>query len=427
MQLELRKNEYAMNENQEFDDTAKISNLQSIERMNTKVNQIVAKQFGMNLYTESNGFTQGQIYEYAGAKDYVSTITFASDSDSAQKYGQSLTVCFMYILKERKSLEENIHALDDNSYVKVKDLLNELDNKLSNEVKETGINIKDIVEILVVPLNKECNTYKSKEHRDPNIIKIPMSTLPNGNDIGWIFGFLQKMKDENIAITPEEEAQYLAYKIILNASNLTPKEHNVIFDDSNKIKSPKIAYYYLMWKKQAKGLNSKELEILNEIKSTQLHERLTQTEEALKKMGLSFQKLGKRHPQKLSLLLDKVLKFHEIRYNISGKHLLYCNFETFLHIYLRHVEELKVDNQFEERDKFQLKEENVMDVMGVVMRSLNYEYQKYKDTKPNGRFFRSGAMAYYYNGDYYNVVVNSDGSISTFYKGSGNKPQIASK
>ena len=53
MQLELRKNEYAMNENQEFDDTAKISNLQSIERMNTKVNQIVAKQFGMNLYTES--------------------------------------------------------------------------------------------------------------------------------------------------------------------------------------------------------------------------------------------------------------------------------------------------------------------------------------------------------------------------------------
>lgn len=53
MQLELRKNEYAMNENQEFDDTAKISNLQSIERMNTKVNQIVAKQFGMNLYPSS--------------------------------------------------------------------------------------------------------------------------------------------------------------------------------------------------------------------------------------------------------------------------------------------------------------------------------------------------------------------------------------
>ncbi len=101
--------------------------------------------------------------------------------------------------------------------------------------------------------------------------------------------------------------------------------------------------------------------------------------------------------------------------------MLYCNFDTFLHVYLRHVKELKVDNQFGDRDKFQLKEENVMDVMGHVMRSLNDEYQLYKEQSPNGRFFRKGAMAYYYNGDYYNVVVNADGSISTFYKGSGDK------
>ena len=94
-----------------------------------------------------------------------------------------------------------------------------------------------------------------------------------------------------------------------------------------------------------------------------------------------------------------------------------------MHVYLRYVKELKVDNHFGDRDKFQLKEENVMDVMGHVMRSLNDEYQLYKEQNPNGRFFRKGAMAYYYNGDYYNVVVNADGSISTFYKGSGDKLQ----
>jgi hypothetical protein len=85
-------------------------------------------------------------------------------------------------------------------------------------------------------------------------------------------------------------------------------------------------------------------------------------------MGLSLRKLGEKYPQKFALLFDKIAHFHEIRYNVSGKHLLYCNFDTFLHVYLRHVKELKVDNQFGDRDKFQLKEENVMDVMGHVMR-----------------------------------------------------------
>lgn len=406
-----------------IDNATKSKLLQAVEDEQIKIKQNIVKLFGMELYVEKKGFTQHQIYELAGAKDYVSTITFAPDSDSAQKYGQSLTVNFIYTLKERKLLENDIYALDNDFHVKVVELLNKLNDKLSKEVKETGVNIKDIIELLVLPLNKECNTYQSKELREPYIMNIPISSSSNGEDIGWIFGFLQKMKNENIAITPDEEFEYLAYKIILDFDNVTKEEHNAIFDETNAIKSPMVAYYYLMWRKQTKGLNNKEKNILGEIISNQLIKRLNQTEEELKKMGLGLRKLGEKYPQKCSLLFDKIAHFHEIRYNVSGKHLLYCNFDTFLHVYLRHVKELKVDNQFGDRDKFQLKEENVMDVMGHVMRSLNDEYQLYKEQNPNGRFFRKGAMPYYYNGDYYNVVVNADGSISTFYKGSGDKQQ----
>ena len=148
--------------------------------------------------------------------------------------------------------------------------------------------------------------------------------------------------------------------------------------------------------------------------------RLKKTDIELKNMGLSLKKFCEAYPEKSKLLLDKIIHFTEKRYNVTGKHLLYCSFETFLHVYLRHVEELKIENQFKERDKFQLKEEDVMIVMGMVMGALCNEYQEYKDKNPNGRFYRTGKMAYYYNGDYYNVDVNPDGSISTFYKGSGN-------
>ena len=70
----------------------------SIEKELSKVNQIIAEQLGLNLYEERSGFSQHQIYELAGAKDYVSAITFSAGSDSAQKYGQSLTVRFVYTL-----------------------------------------------------------------------------------------------------------------------------------------------------------------------------------------------------------------------------------------------------------------------------------------------------------------------------------------
>ena len=247
-----------MSEMSNIDNATKSELLQAVEDEQIKINQNIVKLFGMELYVEKKGFTQHQIYELAGAKDYVSTITFAPDSDSAQKYGQSLTVNFIYTLKERKLLENDIYALDNDFHVKVVELLNKLNDKLSKEVKETGVNIKDIIELLVLPLNKECNTYQSKELREPYIMNIPISSSSNGGDIGWIFGFLQKMRNENIAITPDEEFEYLAYKIILDFDNVTKEEHNAIFDETNAIKSPMVAYYYLMWRKQTKGLNNKE-------------------------------------------------------------------------------------------------------------------------------------------------------------------------
>ena len=59
-----------------------------------------------------------------------------------------------------------------------------------------------------------------------------------------------------------------------------------------------VAYYYLMWRKQTKGLNNKEKNILGEIISNQLIKRLNQTEEELKKMGHKSSKNRKKNIHK---------------------------------------------------------------------------------------------------------------------------------
>lgn len=80
----------------------------------------MAERCGMKLYKSADGFTQEEIYEYAGAKDCVATLTL--NQESAKLYGDSLTVVFVYHQKERMALEKDRIALNDISNVKAKEL-----------------------------------------------------------------------------------------------------------------------------------------------------------------------------------------------------------------------------------------------------------------------------------------------------------------
>ena len=168
-------------------------------------------------------------------------------------------------------------------------------------------------------------------------------------------------------------------------------------------------------------MKDEQKEILRKLKLNQLYERTALVDQALKDIGLSIEKLSKNYPKQAGFLMEKMLSFHDISFNSTGKFPLYMNFKSFLHIYFRHTEELNVSNHFADRDKFQLEERDIITVMNIVLGQLNDEYQAYKERNPEGRFYRRGKMAYYYNGDYYNVDVNPDGSINTFYKGTGQR------
>jgi len=50
----------------------------------------IAEKCGMKLYKSSNGFTQEEIYEYAGAKDCVATLTLSNGSSEPESMEISL-------------------------------------------------------------------------------------------------------------------------------------------------------------------------------------------------------------------------------------------------------------------------------------------------------------------------------------------------
>ena len=374
----------------------------------------MAERCGMKLYKSADGFTQEEIYEYAGANDCVATLTL--NQESAKLYGESLTVVFVYYPKERIALEKDRTALNDISNVKAKELLGKLDGSLYDQLLKNGIPAKDIVEMLVEPDSEENNTYASPLLRKPKVLEVPIEGEDNGKDIYFMYGALCHFIADGIGLTPEEHNEYLAYKIVLEREKLTDKEREEIFDKNGAIVNQEVGYFWLLWKKEAGKLTEKNKTDLMHLSQNRIANRFSLADKELQNMGLSFEKLAKTYPGKAALLFSKIVNFHEYRYNVVGKHLLYMSFESFLHIYLRHVKELAVENQFGERSKFQLAEKDLKATMDIVLGALNDEYQTYKDEHPNSRFFRKGNMAYYYNGDYYDVDILPDGQIGSFYK-----------
>ena len=207
----------------------------------------MAARFGMKLYKSADGFTQEEIYEYAGAKDCVTTLTLRQEA--AKVYGESLTVVFFYYQKDRITLEKDKTALNDISNVKVKELLGELDESLQAQLLKDGIPTKDIVEMLVGPAEDENNTYASSLLRKPKVLEIPFEGKGNGDDIFLMYGALCHFIANGIELTPEEHNKYLAYKIVLEREKLTEKEKVEIFDENGTIINQEVYYFLLLWKK----------------------------------------------------------------------------------------------------------------------------------------------------------------------------------
>ena len=94
--------------------------LAELKKLIDKAEQDMAAMIGANLYKQKDGFTQEQLYKYGGRNDSVFTLALRPGTESYQKYGVNPTVCFVYTLDERKALEENPSALNNNPLIKAK-------------------------------------------------------------------------------------------------------------------------------------------------------------------------------------------------------------------------------------------------------------------------------------------------------------------
>lgn len=265
----------------------------------------MAEMIGAKLYKSETGFTQDQLYTYCGRKDCVCTLILKKDSESYQEYGEMITVCFVYTLKERKALEQNVYTLNEKPCANAKLLVPKHSQEITDKLLKIGVHPKDIVSMTALPSVDENNTFPSKEKRLPKVLEIPFESEGGGRDIYWMYGFLSKLKEEKVGLMPDDEAAYLAYKLVLEKEKLTDEEKRTIFDDKGRICNNSVSYHYLLWRNDAGILKDEQKEMLRKLKLNQLYDRTALVDQALKDIGLSIEKFSKNYPKQAGFYLRK--------------------------------------------------------------------------------------------------------------------------
>jgi hypothetical protein len=360
-------------------------------------------------------YTIEEIYCLVGKEDKTAGLTFKYESEAYNLYGSFISVVFLYNQYEREQMEHLVQVIPftQKGRIKAKYLGIELTSDKVDKLLNEGIYSGDIAEILYNYAPSK-NTYHSNKKKQLTKIEIPINTQPKGQDLDWMYGFSKKLNVEGIRHCPQEHSFYLAGKLYYEPENLTVEENDEIF--SNGKINENVEWEFLRMKYIREEISNEENVRLCELYSKKKRENISKLDNYLKQAGSSLKKLSKENIDQAGELLLRVMHFKERRLNVMGKHPIYIDLDSFLHIYMRHVEEFQVNKHFEQKDNFQWNEEDVFNVMGHVIKYVDKEYQDFREKKPTQRFSKYGRQSIYFEGDYYTFHIESNGRISTFYK-----------
>jgi hypothetical protein len=361
-------------------------------------------------------YTTEEIYYLVGKEDKTTNVTFKYGSQSEKLYGDFITVVFIYSQKEREELDQKIKEppFKNTGFIKAKYLGRELDTEKKEKLINLGIDSQDIQEILYFT-NPPENTFHSKNIRTISTLKIPISIAPKGEDLNWQYGFRKKQVEKEIGLSPRERNLYLAGKYYFEKEKLTKLELKEIYFRPQEMYQ-NIEWEYLGMKYLREEITEEERKRMSEILQNKKSETKKTLDKYLQDAGSSLKKLSKENIDQAVDIYIKVLHFHDRRLNISGKIPIYIDVNSYLHIYLRHVSEMQINKQFEHKDNFQWKEENVFTVMEKVIQQINPEIQNHFEKNSTNRYSRYGDQSIYFEGDYYTFHIEQGGRISTFHK-----------
>lgn len=360
-------------------------------------------------------YTIDQIYSKIGRDDKVATLAFYPETASFKNYGKRLTLVFHYDQFEREKYEKRFQEKIDEGifgHIKVRYLGFDLSKEKVELLKTEGINSKDIFSM--ISSSSHNNLYHNDDKRNIDIIKIPIQKEAKGGDYEWMYGFKRKLVSEGTELFPYEKDFYLAMKIYFEKDKLSIDELGYAYQ--NDVLKESIEKLLLDLKIEKEVISPEEEKKWEVLFKKYMQENSDLLAQELQNVGSNLTKLYSENEGLYKHLTTGTYKYIPERLNgIKGKP-IYLNWNGYLHVFIRHVEEFKINDAYANKDKFLWNHWDVVTVIKNVIENVDGEIQEFWNVNPGQRFSKYGAQSLYFEGDYYTFHLEGDGRLSTFYR-----------
>lgn len=364
-------------------------------------------------------YSREEIFQYSGQFDKTVTVSFKYESKAQKEYGNHITGDFYYTPKERIELEnlikkEDFDKTDGLIKFKVSNGINKLTNEQVNNLRFEGIMASDIIEILQFsnPVENEFSKTDIKNLPDPITINVDLSNRDEEEMMLWLNS--QRLKD-GYKLIPEEINRHNGV-ILRKYENIMSSEDLKNFKDINSgVIKKDLKYHYLKSKYYKDLLTDEEKTEFENIIKEEVDEKVKILGKELQKSQEKWKSIGIDYKQALAWLIHFSSDFRPERLT-HGKIPVWWDYESLLHIYMRHVSETKIGERFEAKTVFQYKFSDIKTVIETVLQKTEKEIIEHFTLYPEKDFKRVGEQSVYYKGDYYVFHINTKGKLITFYK-----------
>src|SRR5690606_640121 len=203
---------------------------------------------------------------------------------------------------------------------------------------------------------------------------------------------------------PEEKRFYLAGKLYYEPDALSEEDKKEIYVGDHQL-NENVEWEFLRIKYMREEVTPEEIKRISQLIIKKDNQGMDVLDKYLKEAGSSLSKLAKENLDQAAKLLVKVNQFKERRLSVLGKTPMYLDIDGYLHIYMRHVEEFKINKHFEHKDNFQWNEGDVFMVMEQVIHEIENDIQAHFEKRPGQRYSRYGRKSVYFQGDYYTLHI----------------------
>jgi hypothetical protein len=373
-------------------------------------------------------FSYEELYSMYGQYDTFISIVFHRESDSYKNFGSTLMGGIKYTLEERIKLESVLKKTEiPRTESEIRFIPSELEKLEKEQIEfldKTGFLCSDIFEVSSVNLPRKNRFTEKKKKEILNTINIEMDSR-DWQDLNRItFGFLNSRFEKGNQLSPDEVNQYLGLREYYRKSNKTKPFKDLAYKKDQVTLKDEVRFYELKSKFDDLVIDEDEMkEFAQQVISKHskrehlINKEFQKSTEKLKQLSTEF---GDQIEN-----LNNICHKYEERVILFGEKLIFLNFERFLHIFIRHTTETQIGDRFQGKTVFQYNFDDIIRIISLVMDVASNEIQEHFMNHPESNYRRMGKRSIYFDGHYYRVEIDFNGSLLTFHPYNNNEEKEA--